>query len=273
MLLPTRPVAPRRGLSLLEVLVALAIFLLSFVALGKLVTMSSDQAVEVQYQSQATHMAKSKLNEVVSGALPLSSQSGTIDEDPDWQWSIETEQGEVASLWTVHVKVWRMFDDHEIASNLSQMVLDPSVRGSMFDQVVVTGSQDTAPQSSSTSGSMSGSSGTSGQQGMSGGATASGGAGASGAMAGGAAGKGGGSGAAGAAGKGGGSGAAGGAGGAAGKGGGSGAAGGAGGAGGKGGGSGTGGGAGGGAAGGAGGVGGKGGGSGTGGGAAGSKGG
>jgi type II secretory pathway pseudopilin PulG len=155
----------------MEVLVALTIFLLSFVALGKLVTLASDEAVEVQYQSEATHMAQSKLNEVLAGSLPLSSQQGTIDEDPTWQWSVDAEQtGDVASLWTVKVRVWRQYGDHEIDSTLAQMVLDPSVRGSMFDQVVVTGSQDTASSSSTgTNGSSNNSS--SGQQSAGGGTT------------------------------------------------------------------------------------------------------
>ena len=85
MRLPARP-APRSGLSLLEVLAALSIFLMSFVAIGRLVSVASDHALEVEMQSQAAQLAQSKLNEVVSGALPLSSQNGTVDEDPDWQW-------------------------------------------------------------------------------------------------------------------------------------------------------------------------------------------
>jgi Tfp pilus assembly protein PilV len=149
MRLASRP-APRAGLSLLEVLAALAIFLMSFVAIGKLVAIASDHSLEVQMQSQATQLAQSKLHEVLAGALPMSSQSGEVEEDPNWQWSIDAEQnGDVASLWNVKVRVWRQLDNHEVASTLSQMVLDPSVRGSMFDQVVVTGSTDTASSTSS----------------------------------------------------------------------------------------------------------------------------
>ena len=109
MLLPIRPAHPRRGLSLLEVLVALAIFLLSFVAIGRLVTLAGDQALEVQYQSQAARLAQSKLNEVIAGVVPLQgAASGTFDEDEDWHWSIDTEQnGNIANLWTVTVTVNR----------------------------------------------------------------------------------------------------------------------------------------------------------------------
>lgn len=159
MYLPTRPASPRRGLSLLEVLVALTIFLLSFVAIGRLVTLASDRALDVEQQSQATRLAQSKLNEVVAGALPLQGASGSFDEDPDWQWSVDAEPGSVSSLWTVTVTVSRPSPDGDITSTLSQMVLDPSARGSAFDQINVSGTDtsgnaaggDTSPSSASAS--------------------------------------------------------------------------------------------------------------------------
>ncbi len=152
MYLPTRLVAARRGLSLLEVLVALTIFLLSFVAIGRLVSLASDQAVEVQYQSQGTRLAQSKLNEVIAGAVPLQGASGSFDEDPDWQWSVDAQQNsDVTGLWTVTVTVKRAVGESEpITATLTQMVLDPSVRGSVFDTVSITGASDTAPSGGST---------------------------------------------------------------------------------------------------------------------------
>jgi type II secretion system protein I len=158
MYLPTRPATPRRGLSLLEVLVALAIFLLSFVAIGRLVSLASDQAVEVQYQSQATRLAQSKMNEVLAGAVPLQYASGNFDEDQDWEWKVEAEQNsQVPNLWTVTVTVTRpSHDGDEISSSLTHMILDPSARGTVFDTVSVTGASDTAPSTSASSASSSG---------------------------------------------------------------------------------------------------------------------
>jgi len=48
------PASRRPGISLLEVLGATAIFLVSIVAIGELMSLSTDQAVEVQYRSRAT---------------------------------------------------------------------------------------------------------------------------------------------------------------------------------------------------------------------------
>src|SRR5581483_1170072 len=105
MRLSPRPPTPRRGLSLLEVLVALAIFLLSFVAIGRLVTLASDHALEIQQQSEATRVAQSKINEVLCGSLGLQSAEGDEDE---WHWSIDAEQNtSVNGLWTVTATVTR----------------------------------------------------------------------------------------------------------------------------------------------------------------------
>jgi type II secretion system protein I len=159
MLLPLRPDASRRGLSLLEVLVALAIFLLSFVAIGRLVTLASDHALDIQQQSQATRLAQSKLNEVIAGIESLQGGSGSFDEDPGWQWTVEAEQSsDVPNLWTVTVTVTHPGEGgDDVTATLSQMVMDPSIRGSVFDQITVTGSTDTAPANTGSTPSQSGS--------------------------------------------------------------------------------------------------------------------
>jgi general secretion pathway protein I len=167
MLLPPRPVASRRGLSLLEVLVALAIFLLSFVAIGRLVTLASDHALDIQQQSQATRLAQSKLNEVIAGIESLQGGSGSFEEDPGWQWTVEAEQSsDVPNLWTVTVTVTHPGEEgNDVTATLSQMVMDPSIRGSVFDQITVTGSTDTAPANTGSTPSQSGSAAQSGAAG------------------------------------------------------------------------------------------------------------
>jgi type II secretory pathway pseudopilin PulG len=159
-----RPNGARRpGLSLLEVLVAMAIFLFSLVALGRLVTASSERALEIRFQSEAIQICQTKLAEVASGAIPLSSQDdSTLDEDPDWHWSLDAEQGSVSNLWNVTVKASRAGPGGEPRAycTLTQMVLDPSQRGSSLDTVTINNTNGTNSSSSSSS---SGSSGKSSQ--------------------------------------------------------------------------------------------------------------
>ena len=62
---PTRRPPARH--TLLEVLGATAIFLMSIVAIGELMSSSTDQALEVQFRSRATRLCQSKLNEFAAG--------------------------------------------------------------------------------------------------------------------------------------------------------------------------------------------------------------
>jgi hypothetical protein len=119
----------------MEVLAALAIFLISMIALGQLLTVSGERAFEVQQQSHAAQLCQSKLAEVVSGVVPLSSTSESYDEDSDWQWTLDAEQDSaITGLWRVQVKAFRDFPDgSHYESSVSQMVLDPSLRGSTAD--------------------------------------------------------------------------------------------------------------------------------------------
>ncbi len=142
MFLPTMR-TPRPGLSLMEVMVAVAIFLLAIGGITQLVSMAGDRALEVQMMNQASRLCQSKFAQVQSGEIPLTAQSDTpFDEDPDYQWSLTVEQSTVPNLWTVSVKVSRERPSGApIESTLSQMLVDPSVIGSSQDVTPVPGSQ------------------------------------------------------------------------------------------------------------------------------------
>jgi Tfp pilus assembly protein PilV len=132
----------RPALTLMEVLVSLAIFLLSLAALTRLVTFAGERALEAQYRSQATLHCLSQLAEVEAGSIPLGSQGeADVGDDPDYQWSMDAEQGQVAGLWNVTVTVIRKVQGGPpIKVSLSKMVLDPSAVGSTQDSVPVNSS-------------------------------------------------------------------------------------------------------------------------------------
>lgn len=173
----------RPGLSLLEVLAALTIFLISMIALGQLVTVSGERAFEIQQQSRAAQLCQSKLAEVVSGVVPLSSSSASFDEDSDWQWTLDAEQhSAITGLWKIQVKVTRdLPDGSHYEGTVNQMVLDPSLRGSTADSLqspVVGNNPSTGSGSgSSGSGTGSGSSGSGSGSGAQGGMAGAGGGG------------------------------------------------------------------------------------------------
>jgi hypothetical protein len=153
MLRRTHPPQKRPGLTLLEVILSLAIFLFSLVAIGHLMTLGTERAADVQSLTRATELCQWKLNEVISGVVPLASQSDSpFDNEPDYVWTLDCQQDTVANLWDVQVKVSRASKHgSSIEVVLQQLVLDPSARGSTADAAAATDAASSSSSGSSSS--------------------------------------------------------------------------------------------------------------------------
>ena len=163
-----RTARARRGLSLLEVLVALAIFLMSITAIGHLVNIAGAQALDAAQRNEAARLCQSQLNRVLAGDVPLSSNGDTpFEENANYTWSVNAEQNSsVNGLWNVTVKVTReRSDGSKIEVAVNQMVLDPSVTGNTQDAVTVVTSNSTNSGTGSGSPSSTGSPGAGGTTG------------------------------------------------------------------------------------------------------------
>jgi type II secretion system protein I len=128
------PSTGRDGMTLLEVLLALAIFLFSLVAISALFNTATNQAVEIQFRSRATRLAQSKLAEFSSGVRSLTSAGqGTFDEEPEWSWQADIQQdGTAQYLYRVTIKVSRDTPDkRHIETSISQYVIDPKYKGTI----------------------------------------------------------------------------------------------------------------------------------------------
>jgi general secretion pathway protein I len=150
----------RPGLTLIEVLVALAIFLLSLAAISRLVTFAGQRALDARRTDEASRLARSKFAEVYAGVVPLESSDDTpFDEEPDYSWSLTADSASMTGLWVVSVTVKRKGDDGP-GFTLREYMLDPTIRGSTQDSVIITGSTNvstgTGTGNSSTSPTMSG---------------------------------------------------------------------------------------------------------------------
>ena len=140
---PARLAPARPALTLLEVLIALAIFLMAMVVFGEMIVRNGQIARDIQRQNLATRLCKSKLQEVLSGAVPLTSQGDeAFDEEPDYTWSLQADSGAVDGLWNVTVTVTCKQADaaDPIQVAVTQMVLDPSIEGSTQDATPVSAS-------------------------------------------------------------------------------------------------------------------------------------
>jgi len=144
---------PRRGgMSLLEVLLALAIFLFALIGLGQLVSLGSDRAQDVQWLAYASVKAQSKLDEVIAGVQTLTGVGETeFDDDPDWKWALTADADSTPNLFRVTVTVSRTRPDgSRFETKLSQFVFDPLQRGNTDGSS--TGTDDGTGTSSGTTG-------------------------------------------------------------------------------------------------------------------------
>lgn len=127
------PCHPRAGVSLLEVVISVAIFLASLTAILSLLDMGNQSRLSVQLDAKAAILCESAMGEYLSGYRDV---TATTDEaletqDPDDVWllttTIETAEGE--SLLKVTVLVTHTVNGDEVNSSflLTRLVRDPQL--------------------------------------------------------------------------------------------------------------------------------------------------
>ena len=102
---PTRP-----GMSLIEVLLALTIMLISLAAIGQLVGIGTERGLEAQFQTRGTRLAQAKMAEVEAGVIPIDSGGeGGFEstDDAAWTWAVESQPAGPPNLFLVTVHVTR----------------------------------------------------------------------------------------------------------------------------------------------------------------------
>ena len=119
----------RPGLSLIEVLLAMAIFFIAIVAISRLVDMGTDRELEARLHTSGARLAQNKLAEFEMGVESMTATSGDFgDADSGWTWSMTSEQPGT-NLYLVTVTVSRDMKGKPFSLTLSQMMLDPTIKG------------------------------------------------------------------------------------------------------------------------------------------------
>src|SRR4051794_887288 len=112
---PPCPPRLRSGMTLLEVLVSLAIFLMAIVGVGALIGHSTNRAQEINDRSQAARICQSKMAEFQCGSLSLESvDEQAIDDDDSgllWSAAVNEASSGVPNLFQVDITVFREFPD------------------------------------------------------------------------------------------------------------------------------------------------------------------
>ena len=122
--------ATRRGMSLIEVLLGLTILLMSLVAIGQLVDIGSDRAMDTRMHVRGTRLAQAKMAEVEAGVVALQgTASGTFDDEPEWSYTVEPTPQTALNLYLVTVKVSRDVKGRPFEVSLAQYIVDPTKMG------------------------------------------------------------------------------------------------------------------------------------------------
>jgi len=80
-------------MSLLEVFVALAIFIAALAVITQIISTGTRASSRAQFQSEATLRAESCMAEAIAGIIPMQNDKKAFDDDSTWQWSLSVEGG------------------------------------------------------------------------------------------------------------------------------------------------------------------------------------
>ena len=98
----------RIGISLLEVVLALAIFAGAMVAVGRIIDLGRQAAGRAQTVSEAVMRSETVMSEVVAGVTPMQSVSGsTFPDDSNWEWDLGVVDSGQTDLMQITVTVRR----------------------------------------------------------------------------------------------------------------------------------------------------------------------
>lgn len=118
-----------QGLTLLEVILALAILSLSMVAIGELIRIGTHSARDAQDLTHAQILCESKLSEIVAGVAPYDPIArAQLPMDPDYYYTVQLEPTEDEGVMVLAVTVETHIERPQpIAFTLVRWVPDPGI--------------------------------------------------------------------------------------------------------------------------------------------------
>ena len=120
----------RRGLSLLEVILAIAILAGAMAMLGDLMRIAGRHATAASELTKAQLHCQSVIAEIAAGILPPESVQGTpMESDPNWTYSIDVQTLSLEGLLAVQVTVAQNIDARQqpLSASLTRWMIDPDL--------------------------------------------------------------------------------------------------------------------------------------------------
>jgi hypothetical protein len=126
----------RQGLTLFEVIVALAIFMGAVCAIGQLISSGVRSAVQARLLAQGVLRAETKMAEIAAGIVPMRAGGGSFPDDSSWTWSATTANGPHQELYIVEVTVSHPSATRagNVSYSLRRFVRDPNVAIAAYEK-------------------------------------------------------------------------------------------------------------------------------------------
>ncbi len=119
-----------RGLSLLEVILAIAILAGCIAVIGELVRLGSRQAEEARELTTAQLLCESKIAEIAAGVIPAEAASSmAFENDPRWLYSVAVNSLDQEGLLDVRVTVEQSEPSRQLPLTFTLVcwMIDPSL--------------------------------------------------------------------------------------------------------------------------------------------------
>jgi hypothetical protein len=127
----SRPLAARRGLTLYEVVLAIAILLPAVAVLSQGLNAGSRAASSTRLQTEAVLRCDSLMSEVVAGVVPMTAvtDSAFDDGEPGWTWTLEIGTGPHPDLLAIQVTVQHAAGDGTVnaMASMGRFTRDPQI--------------------------------------------------------------------------------------------------------------------------------------------------
>ena len=139
-------------------MLAMAIFLMSIVAIGRLVDMGTERELEARLNTLGARLAQAKMAEIEAGVVSFTETQGDFTDEPAWTWTMTAEPQGPPNLYLVHLTVCRDLKGRQFEVNLTQMMFDPTMTGAAGEATrpsASTSTTDTTTPTTSPSGGMS----------------------------------------------------------------------------------------------------------------------
>ncbi len=149
------PVRKRSGLSLLEMILALTLFLGAASVLAQLAWNGQRAAIQARLRTEAVFRCETKLSELLSGAERFQTVQGVaFSDDPQWTWSAQIVSGQFPELLNVQLTVHHHGNTPVTNAefSLERWVRDPTVFLEAAQSQMKSKSTTTATSSTSTTG-------------------------------------------------------------------------------------------------------------------------